>query len=299
MQLSFTGCTFMGLFTELELPCNLEPRLLRRYETLVKEHTIVNPSNAPGVKALANHQQAWSFTQAAWRFFNNDNVTFPMLAEPLFALAREAATTSNSSFLLVAHDWCRCNFRKHNSKLDKTQMSHALDVGYELQASMTTIYALPMVGQEVFVFTHFVVREDAQLLYAFADESERILFRKLIKISGVGPKLALTILSGMNVASFVHCIETRDVNRLVSLPGVGKKTAERLVVEMADKLNKDFNNMQQNFSEVILDNTHDAESALISLGYKPQEAQTVIRKVYVAGADSETLIRLALQSMVK
>lgn len=172
-------------------------------------------------------------------------------------------------------------------------------VGYELQASMTTIYALPMVGQEVFVFTHFVVREDAQLLYAFADESERILFRKLIKISGVGPKLALTILSGMNVASFVHCIETRDVNRLVSLPGVGKKTAERLVVEMADKLNKDFNNMQQNFSEVILDNTHDAESALISLGYKPQEAQTVIRKVYVAGADSETLIRLALQSMVK
>ena len=136
MQSSFTGCTFMGLFTELELPCNLEPRLLRRYETLVKEHTIVNPSNAPGVKALANHQQAWSFTQAAWRFFNNDNVTFPMLAEPLFALAREAATTSNSPFLLVAHDWCRCNFRKHNSKLDKTQMSHALDVGYELQASL-------------------------------------------------------------------------------------------------------------------------------------------------------------------
>ena len=118
-------------------------------------------------------------------------------------------------------------------------------VGYELQASMTTIYALPMVGQEVFVFTHFVVREDAQLLYAFADESERILFRKLIKISGVGPKLALTILSGMNVASFVHCIETRDVNRLVSLPGVGKKTAERLVVEMADKLNKDFNNSKR------------------------------------------------------
>ncbi len=126
----------MGLFAELELPCNLEPRLVRRYETLVKEHTIVNPSNAPGVKALANHQKAWSFTQAAWRFFNNDNVTFPMLAEPLFALAREAATTSSSPFLLVAHDWCRCNYRKHNSKLDKTQMSHAQDVGYELQASL-------------------------------------------------------------------------------------------------------------------------------------------------------------------
>lgn len=172
-------------------------------------------------------------------------------------------------------------------------------VGYELQASMTTMYALPMVGKEVFLFTHFVVREDAQLLYAFADESERLVFRQLIKVSGVGPKLALTILSGMDVASLVQCIESRDVNRLVKLPGVGKKIAERLVIEMADKLNKDFNSTQQNFSEVILDNKHDAESALISLGYKPQEAQTVIRKIYVADADSETLIRLALQSMVK
>jgi Holliday junction DNA helicase RuvA len=172
-------------------------------------------------------------------------------------------------------------------------------IGYELQASMTTMYALPMVGKEVFLFTHFVVREDAQLLYAFADESERLVFRQLIRVSGVGPKLALTILSGMNVASFVQCIENRDISRLVKLPGVGKKTAERLVIEMADKLNKDFSTTQQNFSEVIIDNTHDAESALVSLGYKPQEAQAVIRKIYVADADSETLIRLALQSMVK
>jgi len=172
-------------------------------------------------------------------------------------------------------------------------------VGYELQASMTTMYALPTIGKEVFLFTHFVVREDAQLLYAFADESERLVFRQLIKVSGVGPKLALTILSGMNVASFVQCIESRDVGRLVKLPGVGKKTAERLVIEMADKLNKDFSSTQQNFSEVILDSTHDAASALVALGYKPQEAQAVIRKIYVADADSETLIRLALQSMVK
>ncbi len=172
-------------------------------------------------------------------------------------------------------------------------------IGYELQASMTTIYALPMIGKEVFLFTHFVVREDAQLLYAFADESERIVFRQLIKVSGVGPKLALTILSGMNVASFVHCIESRDINRLITLPGVGKKTAERLVIEMADKLNKDFSSTRLNFSEVVLDSTHDAESALVSLGYKPQEAQSVIRKIYVADADSETLIRLALQSMIK
>ncbi len=172
-------------------------------------------------------------------------------------------------------------------------------VGYELQASMTTMYALPMIGKEVFLFTHFVVREDAQLLYAFADESERLVFRQLIKVSGVGPKLALTILSGMNVASFVQCIENRDVSRLVKLPGVGKKTAERLVIEMADKLKKDFGSSPQNFSEVIIDNTNDAESALVALGYKPQEAQAVIRKIYVADADSETLIRLALQSMVK
>lgn len=173
-------------------------------------------------------------------------------------------------------------------------------VGYELQASMTTMYALPMIGKEVFLFTHLVVREDAQLLYAFADDSERSVFRQLIKVSGVGPKLALTILSGMNVASFAQCIETRDVNRLIKLPGVGKKTAERLVIEMADKLSKDFSSSaQQNFSEIVLDSANDAESALVSLGYKPQEAQAVIRKIYVADADSETLIRLALQSMVK
>ncbi|HSX19825.1 MAG TPA: Holliday junction branch migration protein RuvA, partial [Gammaproteobacteria bacterium] len=101
-------------------------------------------------------------------------------------------------------------------------------VGYELQASMTTIYALPATGAEVFIFTHMVVREDAQLLYGFADEAERILFKKIIKVSGVGPKMALAILSGMNVASFIQCIESRDSSRLVKLPGMGGKTAERL-----------------------------------------------------------------------
>ncbi|HED2912989.1 TPA: transposase [Enterobacter hormaechei subsp. steigerwaltii] len=126
----------MGLFAELNLPCYLEPRLLRRYETLIKEHTVVNPSNAPGIKALANHQQAWSASQAAWRFFNNENATFPMLSSPLLALARQAATASDSRFLLVAHDWCRCNFARHNSKLDKAQLSHERDIGYELQASL-------------------------------------------------------------------------------------------------------------------------------------------------------------------
>ena len=126
----------MGLFAELNLPCYLEPRLLRRYETLIKEHSLVNPANAPGIKALANHQQTWSASQAAWRFFNNDNATFPMLSSPLMALAREAATASRSRYLLVAHDWCSCNFAHHRSKLDKAQLSHARDIGYELQASL-------------------------------------------------------------------------------------------------------------------------------------------------------------------
>lgn len=181
-------------------------------------------------------------------------------------------------------------------------------VGYELQASMTTIYALPMVNKEVFLFTHLVVREDAQLLYAFFDEVERIVFKQIIKVSGVGPKLALAILSGMNVASFIQCIEDRDISRLVKLPGVGKKTAERLIIEMADKLTKQFSDNQPNFSAMTLLNgqattnqsaQQDAVSALVSLGYKPQDAHATIRKIYVEDADSETLIRLALQSIVK
>lgn len=171
-------------------------------------------------------------------------------------------------------------------------------VGYEVQASMTTIYLLPSVGAQVFLYTHFVVREDAQLLYGFYTEKERLLFRELIKISGVGPKLALAILSGMDVASFAQCIADRDSSRLVKLPGVGKKTAERLIIEMQDK----------SFSDMILINNNpsadnmaqqDAVSALIALGYKPQDAHATIRKILVPDADSESLIRLALQSIAK
>lgn len=171
-------------------------------------------------------------------------------------------------------------------------------VGYEVQASMTTIYALPGVGEKVFLYTHFVVREDAQLLYGFFTERERIIFRELIKISGVGPKLALAVLSGMDVGSLMQCIADRDSSRLVKIPGVGKKTAERMIIEMQDN----------SFSDIILSNTNntvdhsaqqDAVSALVSLGYKVQDAQARVRKVLVEDADSETLIRLALQSMAK
>lgn len=178
-------------------------------------------------------------------------------------------------------------------------------VGYEVQASMTTIYALPTVGAQVFLYTHLIVREDAHLLYGFADEGERMVFRQLIKVNGVGPKLALTILSGMNVANLIDCIEKRDTSRLVKLPGVGSKTAERLLVEMRDKLDRQFNTPVE-FNTVFVQNNQtttmhqqDAASALIALGYKPQEAHATISKVYIEDADSETLIRLALQRMVK
>ena len=109
-------------------------------------------------------------------------------------------------------------------------------VGYEIQVPMTTLFQLPEVGAEVSLVTHFVVREDAQLLYGFIDERDRGLFRQLIKVSGVGPKLALTILSGMDSSSFARCVQRDDIASLVALPGVGKKTAERLLVEMRDKL---------------------------------------------------------------
>ena len=180
-------------------------------------------------------------------------------------------------------------------------------VGYELQVPMTTLFQLPALGAEVSLVTHFVVREDAQLLYGFIDERDRGLFRQLIKVSGVGPKLALTILSGMDSASFARCVQRDDIAALVALPGVGKKTAERLLVEMRDKL-KDWFGPLDAGGEVpsgggaapVADKVADAESALVALGYKPQEAS---KAVAAANDDevtsSEELIRRALKSMVK
>jgi holliday junction DNA helicase RuvA len=179
-------------------------------------------------------------------------------------------------------------------------------VGYELQVPMTTLYQLPELGSEVTLVTHFVVREDAQLLYGFIDERDRALFRQLIKVSGVGPKLGLTILSGMDATSFARCVQRDDVGALVALPGVGKKTAERLLVEMRDKL-KDW--LQQLDVELpttggvaiepVTDMVADAEGALIALGYKPAEAVKMVAAVNDDSiGDSEELIRRALKSMV-
>jgi len=167
-------------------------------------------------------------------------------------------------------------------------------VGYEIQVPMTTLFQLPELGSEVSLVTHFVVREDAQLLYGFIDERDRILFRKLIRVNGVGPKLALAILSGMDSNSFVRCIQRDDVSSLIALPGVGKKTAERLLIEMRDKLSDWL--AQADSSDIVAD----AEGALIALGYKPQDASRMVAAVnHDAINDSEELIRQALKSMVK
>ncbi len=178
-------------------------------------------------------------------------------------------------------------------------------VGYEIQVPMTTLFQLPELGEPVSLVTHFVVREDAQLLYGFIDERDRTLFRQLIKVNGVGPKLGLTILSGMDAASFVRCIQRNDMSSLTALPGVGRKTAERLLVEMRDKL-KDWLAQADESStgaaagQLINDSVSDAEGALIALGYKPQEASRMVAAVNNESInDSEELIRLALKSMVR
>jgi Holliday junction DNA helicase RuvA len=188
--------------------------------------------------------------------------------------------------------------------LEKQPPAILLDVngvGYELEASMSTFYTLPECGDTVTLHTHMVVREDAQLLYGFSSQSERLMFRTLIKISGVGPKLALTILSGMSAEDFSRCIMEGDSRALTQLPGVGKKTAERLVVELKDRLEKTegVKLPGQSPAAKVGDNpVNDAVSALISLGYKAQQASQMVRTVDVEGKSTEEIIRAALQGSV-
>jgi len=178
-------------------------------------------------------------------------------------------------------------------------------VGYEVSAPMTTFYALPELGEKVVLHTHMVVREDAQLLYGFANESERALFRILIKINGVGPKLALTILSGIAADEFVRCIHDNDAQALVRLPGIGKKTAERLIVELRDKLGSEENSENTAGTASLMSSVNatspisDAVSALIALGYKPNDASRIIRSIDTEGLNTEDIIRLALQGLSK
>lgn len=175
---------------------------------------------------------------------------------------------------------------------------------------MNAFYTLPEVGTEVSLHTHFIVREDAQLLYGFADQQEKRLFRSLIKVNGVGPKLALSILSGISAEAFIRAVHEEDTTALVRVPGVGKKTAERLIVEMKDRINQldlptltelELSSGNLVPEAVATDHRAEAESALIALGYKPQQATRAIEQaIQVLGeaANTENLIRQALKTMV-
>lgn len=172
-------------------------------------------------------------------------------------------------------------------------------VGYEVAAPMSTFCNLPALNEQVTLFTHLVVREDAQLLYGFATTRERLLFRSLLKVNGVGAKLALTILSGSDVDDFARSVQEGDTASLVKLPGVGKKTAERLIIEMRDRLKEVSGAMglKPVVSEaaILAGAPDEAVEALIALGYKPAEAEKMIRNVSEPNMSTEDLIRMALQ----
>jgi Holliday junction DNA helicase RuvA len=172
-------------------------------------------------------------------------------------------------------------------------------VGYEVEISLNTFAALADIKSEAVVFTHLVVREDAQLLFGFSSTDERELFRTLIKVNGVGPKMALAILSGLDASSFAACILDGDVKTLTGLPGVGKKTAERLIIEMRDKVTTLAGEHRPEIDAVTANIADDAEAALIGLGYRPQEAALALSKLEDSGQDLEALIKQALKILMK
>lgn len=188
--------------------------------------------------------------------------------------------------------------------LDKQPPALVLDVqgvGYEVEAPMTTFYDLPELGGEVHLYTHLMVREDAHTLYGFSAEADRALFRSLIKVNGVGARLALTILSGLSVDEFQRSVHDQDAAALVRLPGIGKKTAERLIIEMRDRLPpRDASTSQatdRSLGEALAHQPdQEALNALVALGYKPQDANRMVRGVSTEAKSSEEIIRLALQS---
>ncbi len=195
--------------------------------------------------------------------------------------------------------------------LSKGEAEVLLDVqgvGYEVEVPASTLYQLPDPGQSLLLHTHFVVREDAQHLYGFLNLGERSLFRLLLKVNGVGPKLALGIMSGMESARFAAAVARDDVNALVKIPGVGRKTAERLIIELRDKL-KQWELEHGTATRAVAaatrparqDNFQEAEAALISLGYKPQEASRAVvgaaTQLDSEHPATEQLIRVALKSL--
>jgi Holliday junction DNA helicase RuvA len=173
-------------------------------------------------------------------------------------------------------------------------------VGYELEAPMSTFYKLPAVGEGVSLHTHLTVREDAHLLFAFGSSTEKALFRELIKISGVGPKLALAILSGVSVEDFWETVRAGDVVRLTKIPGIGRKTAERLVVEMRDKAGGSAEAGAVSAAPAVgAAPLQEARAALASLGYKPAEIQRFTDAVHKEGMTTEQIIQEALKRAVR
>jgi Holliday junction DNA helicase RuvA len=184
----------------------------------------------------------------------------------------------------------------------KTPPQLTVDVGglgYELEAPMSTFFLLPAVGEEVRLLTHLVVREDAHILYAFATENERRLFRSLIKVSGVGPKIALALLSGISVEAFALCVQNQDIAALTRVPGIGRKTAERLVVEMRDRLGPPADpGLSAHASTPTPNPEAEAFGALVALGYKPAEATRLLKAAGPGTHSTEELIRRALQGAI-
>lgn len=174
-------------------------------------------------------------------------------------------------------------------------------VGYECEAPMTTFYDLPPLGENVILYTHLLVREDALALYGFARESQRRLFRELLKVSGVGPRMALAVLSGLTDEEFARCVQQQDVARLAEVPGIGRKTAERLIMEMRDKLPAPRDPTTAAGAQAgeggAADPVREAVSALVALGYKPNEASQMVRRVKAEGLVTEEIIRQALKGV--
>jgi len=173
------------------------------------------------------------------------------------------------------------------------------DIGYEVEAPMSTFYGLPAVGARTHLLTHLVVREDSHVLYGFATADERTLFRNLLKVSGVGPRIALGILSGVTTAAFAQCVRDQDAAALTRIPGVGRKTAERLIIEMRDRVDLDGAAAPTAAASASGGGPEaEAYSALVALGYKPAEA-TRLLKAAGSAESTEELIRRALQSAAR
>lgn len=171
-------------------------------------------------------------------------------------------------------------------------------VGYQVETPMSTFLELPAVGKEVFLYTHLQVREDAQTLYGFASDDEKALFRTLLRVSGVGAKLALSVLTAMTVADFRRCVTHEDTAMLVKVPGIGRKTAERLIIEMRDRIGKSAGADDGRPIIEGSDPRGEAFDALVSLGYKPAEVKRLMAQLDTDGKSAEDIIRLALKKVV-